>query len=532
MTVVRMPCMAFGLSEAFLPPDAKLYPVGLVGSWASVQPMLGFREGSSAWARLSEPPSRRMRFPLALTAKITGHLIRHKLRRTPRFALVLQLEPLHACNLACTGCGRIREYSTSIKDVVPLDRCLAAAAECDAPMVSICGGEPLIYPQIEQLVQGLRRQGRIVYLCTNGLLMRRKLCDYLAAIYQPKFETALQELLADKLISPAQAETIRRGNPEGRPVIRPSQWFYWNVHIDGVEYTHDLMVEREGVFQECVQAIKLAKRLGFQVATNTTVYRQTNVEELEDMFRFFSALGVDGHTISPGYDYDAAKQDMLKRLGKDPAEFFLTRALTRQKFARILDWGDRFPILGTRVYQEFLAGLRELTCTAWAIPTYNIRGWKAPCYLITDAHYPTYAEMLQKVDWDRYGVVDGVVRDPRCANCMVHCGYDPSGALGTNYQPGDHWKNLKYTFAPRPKPCALDPELVRRVFNGASAGRGHTSTSPAPAAKPQLKPNAPLPSVAKAPEPVGRHVAHPDHTAQATASSVPSNRHGAKPSGA
>jgi hypothetical protein len=147
--------------------------------------------------------------------------------------------------------------------------------------------------------------------------------------------------------------------------------------------------------------------------------------------------------------------------------------MTRQKFAKILDWGKMFTIFGTPVYQEFLAGMRELTCTAWAIPTYNIKGWKAPCYLMTDAHYPTYAEMLEKVAWDRYGVVDGVVRDPRCENCMVHCGYDPSGALGTNYQPGDNWKNFKYNFSPRPKSFVGNGELTRRIFNGTSIGKGH-----------------------------------------------------------
>jgi len=419
-----------------------------------------------------------MRFPFALSAKIAGHILKHKLRRTPKFALVLQLEPLHTCNLTCTGCGRIREYSTSLKDMVPLDRCLAAAAECDAPMVSICGGEPLIYPQIEELVAGLLRQRRIVYICTNGLFLRKKLCDYLAAIYSPALEPTLAELQAASLITEAQARTIRKGRADGRPVIRPTQWLYWNVHVDGLEYTHDLIVEREGVFRECVAAIKMAKRLGFQVATNTTVYRETDMREIEDLFKFFSWLGCDGHTISPGYDYDAAKQDMIKRLGKDPAAFFLTRRMTIEKFARIEDWGRRFPLFGTPVYQEFLAGKRDLTCTAWAIPTYNIKGWKAPCYLMTDTlhsagHYATYREMLARVDWDRYGVVQGVARDPRCANCMVHCGYDPSGALGTNYRRGDHWKNLKYNFGPRPPAYPGDPTLLERVFNGFSVGRGH-----------------------------------------------------------
>ena len=420
-----------------------------------------------------------MRFPLALTAKIAGHIIKHKLRRTPKFAMVLQLEPLHTCNLTCTGCGRIREYSTSLKDMVPLEKCLEAAQECEAPMVSICGGEPLIYPKIEELVDGILRQGRIVYVCTNGMFMRKKMRDYLASIYSPALEPKLQRLLDEKLIADKEAESIRKAGDEARArtVIRPTSWMYWNVHIDGLEYTHDLIVEREGVFKECVEAIKMAKILGYQVATNTTVYKETESQEIEEMFKYFSWLGVDGHTISPGYDYDAAKKDMVKRLAKKPEDFFLTRRMTREKFARIQDWGRLFTIFGTPVYQEFLAGKRELTCTAWAIPTYNVKGWKAPCYLMTDGHYAGYHEMLREVKWENYGVVDGKARDSRCENCMVHCGYDPSGALGTNYQQGDNWKNIKYNFGARPKPYARGHEV--KAFNGASIGKGHLAEAKA-----------------------------------------------------
>ena len=418
-----------------------------------------------------------MRFPLALTAKIARHIIGHKVRRTPRFALVLQLEPLHTCNLTCTGCGRIREYSTSLKDMMSLEDCLGSAVECDAPMVSICGGEPLIYPKIEELVAGLLEQERIVYVCTNGMFMRKKMKDYLAAIYSPGLEPTIANLVTDKLISEKDAETIRKGKQDKRPVIRPSKWMYWNVHIDGLEYTHDLIVEREGVFKECVEAIRMAKVLGYQIATNTTVYKETEVKEIEQMFEFFSSLEVDGHTISPGYEYDAAKKDMVQRLGKQPEDFFLTRKMTREKFAKIQEWGERFTIFGTPVYQEFLAGKRELTCTAWAIPTRNIKGWKAPCYLMTDGHYGHYQEMLEKVDWNKYGVVDGVARDPRCENCMVHCGYDPSGALGTNFQRGDNWKNFKYNFWPKPKPYYEGGKV--NAFNGFSIGKGHLAEAKA-----------------------------------------------------
>src|SRR5947207_2722864 len=173
-----------------------------------------------------------MRFPLALTAKIARHIITHKVRRTPRFALVLQLEPLHTCNLTCTGCGRIREYSTSLKDMMALEDCLASAQECDAPMVSICGGETLIYPKIEELVAGLLEQRRIVYVCTNGMFMRKKMRDYLAANYAPGLELTLAKLLEEKLISDKDAETIRKGKQDARRTIGPTKWMYWNVHID------------------------------------------------------------------------------------------------------------------------------------------------------------------------------------------------------------------------------------------------------------------------------------------------------------
>lgn len=412
-----------------------------------------------------------MRFPLALSAKIAGHIIKHKLKRTPRFSMVLQLEPLHTCNLTCTGCGRIREYSTSLKDMMTLEDCLDSATECDAPMVSICGGEPLIYPKIEELVEGILAQSRIVYICTNATFMRKKMRDYLAATYTKSSEATLSKLLSEELITAKEIETIRKGRKNERPVIAPSNWMYWNVHIDGLEYTHDLIVEREGVFKECVLSIKMAKILGYQVATNTTVYKETEIKEIEEMFKYFSWLGVDGHTISPGYDYDAAKKDMVSRLGKDPKDFFMTREMTREKFTDIEKWGQMFTIFGTPVYQEFLSGKRELTCTAWAIPTRNIRGWKAPCYLMTDGHYDGYQEMLDKVEWDTYGVVDGVARDERCKDCMVHCGYDPSGALGTNYQSGDNWKNFKYNFGAKPKPYA-DGHKVE-AYNGCSIGKGH-----------------------------------------------------------
>lgn len=421
-----------------------------------------------------------MRFPLALTAKIAGYIIGKKLRRVEKFATVLQLEPLHTCNLTCTGCGRIREYSTSLKDVMSLEDCLGAAEECEAPMISICGGEPLIYPEIEALVTGLFKQKRIVYICTNGMFMRKKMREYLADWSARDPEAAARKieiLLSEELITAAQAAELRESKgTSGKPVIAPSRWMYWNVHLDGLERTHDLIVEREGVFRECIAAMRMAKILGYQVATNTTIYKETDMAEIEAMFDYLSWLGVDGHTISPGYDYDAAKEDMRKRLNLQPENFFLTRAATVEKFRDIRAWGEKYTLFGTPVYLDFLAGKRDLTCSAWAIPTRNVRGWKGPCYLMTDAHHATYRDLLEKTPWEKYGVVNGKAQDPRCENCMVHCGYEPSATLGRDSQPGDTWANIQFNFSPKPKPRDVGASV--QAFNGVSIGNGHKTGHP------------------------------------------------------
>lgn len=420
-----------------------------------------------------------MRFPLALTARIAGYIIGKKIRGVEKFATVLQLEPLHTCNLTCTGCGRIREYSTSLKDVMSLEDCLGSAEECGAPMISICGGEPLIYPHIEDLVSGLLAQKRIVYICTNGMFMRKKMRDYLAAEFPKdpdRIGTKLDVLISEELLTAEQAEDIRRSKAGAGNPIAPSHSMYWNVHLDGLERTHDLIVEREGVFKECIAAIRMAKILGYQVATNTTVYKETDMNELAQMFDYLSWLGVDGHTISPGYDYDSAKEDMRKRLNLQPENFFLTREMTKEKFKNIRDWGRKYTLFGTPIYLDFLAGKRDLTCSAWAIPTRNILGWKGPCYLMTDAHHASYKDLLEKTPWEKYGVVKGKANDPRCENCMVHCGYEPSATLGRDALPGDTWANISFNFGKKPAPriegSAVDP------FTGVSSGKGHKTGRP------------------------------------------------------
>ena len=431
-----------------------------------------------------------MRFPLALTSKIATYIIGKKLRGAKKFATVLQLEPLHTCNLTCTGCGRIREYSTSLKDVMSLEECLGAATECGAPMVSICGGEPLIYPHIESLSTGLLEdQGRVVYLCTNAMFMRRKMRAFMAREFARSPQTVeakLSELQQLGVMTEKEAGEVRKGPKDAAaPVMAPHPFFFWNVHLDGLEYTHDLIVEREGVFKECILAMKMAKALGYNVATNTTIYKETDMTEIEGLFDFLSDIGIDGHTISPGYEYDAAKADMIKRLNLQPEDFFLTREGTRDKFKDLIEWTDRYPVLGTPIYHEFLVGKRELECSAWAIPTRNIAGWRGPCYFMAGAgHFPTYEQMLSQVDWSKFGVEPGTgkARDPRCDNCMTQCGFEPSGALSNRLDDG--WKNFAYNFGPRPKPTGKGAQV--NAYNGVTAGRGHITGD-------QVKKAAPAP---------------------------------------
>jgi len=330
-----------------------------------------------------------MRFPFVLIKDLAGYVIKQKLKGNDKFPLVLMLEPLHACNLTCTGCGRIREYESTIREVVPVDECLRSVDDCGAPMISICGGEPLIYKEIGKLVEGLLERKKHVVLCTNGMFVRKRINEF-----------------------------------------RPNVRFFFNIHLDGMKKSHDLAVERDGVFDAAIDAIKCAKERGFRVTTNTTVYQETDMNEIEALFEYLQTLGVDGHTLSPGYSYSAVQTK----------EIFLDRAMIREKFKDIKRLTKRFPINDTPVYAEFLAGHRELSCAAWGNPTYNTKGWKAPCYLITDNHYPTFVEMMKNTPWENYGYG----RDPRCENCLVHSGYEASAASGKDARFGDTWKMLAW----------------------------------------------------------------------------------------
>jgi hopanoid biosynthesis associated radical SAM protein HpnH len=306
-----------------------------------------------------------------------------------KFPLVLMLEPLHACNLHCAGCGRIREYADTLSSCLSVQECIDSVLESGAPIVSICGGEPLIYPDIIDLVDRILCLGKHIYLCTNGQLLDAKLSDF--------------------------CELSQKNR-------RVKSRLYWNVHVDGMARTHDLIVEKNGAFDVAIRGITAAKRAGFFVYTNTTLYKQTSIDELIELAELLSSCGVDGMMLAPGYGYDSVK------VSENDDEFFLKRSEICEKFREIRTRLKRFRITATPPFLDFLCGERNLPCAAWANPTRNVKGWKAPCYLITDKHYETYEQFINSTDWSKIGYG----KDPRCENCMMHCGYEPAAVLYAN----------------------------------------------------------------------------------------------------
>ena len=362
-----------------------------------------------------------MRFPLKLTAKLTKYLVGKRIRGEERFPLVMMLEPLHACNLTCTGCGRIREYKSTINEMLTVEQCIAAMEECGAPVVSICGGEPTIYPELGRLVREILARGRHIYLCTNGMFIRKRLHEF-----------------------------------------RPTTSFFWNVHLDGLERTHDLAVERDGVFREAIEGIKAAKAAGFLVCSNTTIYKETDLNEIAELYAYLHELGVDGFMISPAYSYAAVQTK----------DIFMSREEVREKFQQVCQLLEKYNLMTSPIYLEYLRGERELMCTAWGNPTYNPRGWKGPCYLITDAHHATFREFIENTPWERYGRG----RDPRCQDCMVHVGYEPSAVLGAHHKLGDNWKMLKWQLSGRMGGARRESAASRANSHGNGRGNGHNGS--------------------------------------------------------
>ena len=320
-----------------------------------------------------------MPVPVRQTARVGSYLIRQRLARREKFPLVVELEPLFACNLACAGCGKIQHPEHVLRRRMPVEQAIGAIEECGAPMVSIAGGEPLIHPEIDVIVSELIARKKFVYLCTNAILMERKL---------------------DK--------------------FRPSPYFAWAVHIDGLRERHDESVEREGVFDKAVAAVRAAQERGFRITTNTTFFTHDSASTVRQVLDFLNdELKVDQMMISPAYAYEKAP-DQEHFLGVEQ-----TRRLFQAAFAG--DRRRRWRLNHSPLFLDFLEGKVDFQCTAWGIPSYSLFGWQRPCYLMSDGYTETYKELLETTDWDSYGRG----RDPRCENCMAHCGYESTAVLAT-----------------------------------------------------------------------------------------------------
>jgi len=321
-----------------------------------------------------------MPVPLRQTVRVGAYVAAQKLRRRERFPLLVELEPLFQCNLECAGCGKIQHPENVLRRRMPVRQALDAIEECGAPMVSIAGGEPLIHPEIDEIVRGLIKQRRFVYLCTNALLMERKL---------DRFE--------------------------------PSPYFAWAVHIDGLRERHDESVCREGVFDKAVKAVRAAQERGFRITTNSTFFTNDTPEAIRGVLDFLNdELKVDQMMISPAYAYQKAPDQ----------EHFLGVRQTHELFRAVFADGRRrrWRLNHTPLFLDFLEGKVDFRCTAWGIPSYSLFGWQRPCYLMADGYASTYRELLETTDWDAYGRG----RDPRCENCMAHCGYEPTAVLATS----------------------------------------------------------------------------------------------------
>ena len=305
--------------------------------------------------------------------------MRQKLSRREKFPLIVELEPLFACNLACAGCGKIQHPASVLKQRMPVEQAIAAIEECGAPMVSIAGGEPLMHPQIDVLVNELVKRKKYVFLCTNALLIPKKI---------------------DK--------------------FTPSPYFAFAVHIDGLAQRHDESVCKEGVFDEAVAAIEEVKRRGFRVTTNTTIFSNDSPQSVIDVLNYLNDdLKVDQMMVSPAYAYEKAPDQ----------EHFPGVAESRELFRKAFADGNRkrWRLNHSPLFLDFLEGKADFGCTAWGVPSYSLKGWQRPCYLMSDGYVSTYKELIETTKWEDYGRG----KDPRCANCMAHCGYEPSAVLAT-----------------------------------------------------------------------------------------------------
>jgi hopanoid biosynthesis associated radical SAM protein HpnH len=314
-----------------------------------------------------------MSVPVSQMITVSSYVIKQKLAGKKRYPLVLMLEPLFRCNLACAGCGKIQYPAQILRKNLSVERCLAAAEECGAPIVSIPGGEPLMYPEIDRLVEELVKRRKYVYLCTNAILLREKLHRF-----------------------------------------TPSKYLSFSVHMDGLREDHDESVCRDGVYDEAVEGIRAALARGFRVTTNTTLFDGASPLRMREFFDEMMSLGVEGMMLSPGYSYSKAPDQ----------EHFLRRTRTHQLFSEMLAAPKRaWKFNQSPLFLRFLMGKHDYECTPWGNPTFNIFGWQRPCYLLQEGYAASFQELMETTPWEQYGRKSG---NEKCRDCMVHCGYEAS----------------------------------------------------------------------------------------------------------
>ena len=322
-----------------------------------------------------------MRFPLHITTDNIKHSMKNAMQGNRRYPFVLMLEPLYTCNLACIGCA-VERHTGKLKDRLPVELCLQAVDESGAPGVSLCGGEPTVYPELKELVDGIIERNRHIYLCTNALLMEEKIFGQ---------------------IDPHKRLTI-------------------NVHLDGMRETHDHVCARDGVFDKAVEMIKESKRLGYHTITNTTIFKETKISEVEELCEYMASLDIDGMLISPGYQYESVEEDI-----------FMTRQDIYDKFQRVLEISKRYRLTSTPMFLEFAAGLRDYKCSPWSTVTFTPNGWKGPCYLIGKKFTWSWEEFWNLTDWEYWESRE----DRLCQNCLMHSGFEASVVKELPRSPGD-----------------------------------------------------------------------------------------------
>jgi hopanoid biosynthesis associated radical SAM protein HpnH len=331
-----------------------------------------------------------MAVPISQMWTTATYVLGQKIRGRKRYPLVLMLEPLFRCNLACAGCGKIQYPAHVLKSQLTPEECFRAVDECGAPTVSIPGGEPLLHPQIGEIVEGLVARKKYIYLCTNALLLKEKL-----------------------------------------HLFKPSKYLTFSVHMDGQREHHDFSVCLEGGYEKALEGIKAALEGGFRVTTNTTLFDGADPKSVRGFFDEMMNLGVEGMMLSPGYSYDKAPDQ----------SHFLGRARTRRLFRAMLSNRDKkWKFNQSALFLEFLMGKREYSCTPWGMPTFNVFGWQKPCYLLQDGYADTFAELLEATEWENYGTESG---NPKCANCMVHSGYEASAVNDMFGSVRGMWQEVK-----------------------------------------------------------------------------------------